>query len=214
MIVWICAPLWKAGSVTSAGEDGRTNHLCLCLCPGPFLSLVPDLWPAYGPRRPSRPASNPRRCADAAPLSNALSPRPCLSPAPLDKTCPSPRPWTSSEGAWSWTGRSGKPMEDGESTGSRRMAGNIPLYDSRREGAGGAREAPGAPRKGKGWSTDCWGEEENLRERATPRAEPSAGRWDWPICTPGRRSGGRRRDNLTGRDWSLLGRHRCGVDVG
>ncbi len=49
-----------------------------------------------------------------------------------------------------------------------------------------------------------------LRERVMPRAEPSADCWDWPICTQGQRSRGRDPDNLTGRDWSLLGRHRLG----
>lgn len=48
------------------------------------------------------------------------------------------------------------------------------------------------------------------RERATPRAEPSAGCWDWPICTLGQRSGGRGLDNRTGRDWSLMGRRHLG----
>ena len=47
-----------------------------------------------------------------------------------------------------------------------------------------------------------------LRERVMPRAEPSAARWGWQICTWGQRSGGRVLDNLTGRDWSLPGRHR------
>lgn len=47
-----------------------------------------------------------------------------------------------------------------------------------------------------------------LRERVMPRAEPSADCWDWLICTQGQRSRGRGPDNLTGRDWSLLGRHR------
>lgn len=209
---WIWAPMWKAGSVTYAGEDGRTNHLCPCPCPGPFLSLAPALCPPCGHPRSSRPASDPPRCAVAAPLWTALAP--CPSPSPRDKTCPCPRPGTSSEGAWSWTGRSGEQMEDGEATGSGRTAGNIPLYESHREGAGRAREAPGGPGTDRGWSTGCSEEEGSLRERARPRAEPSAGRWDWPICTQVQRSGRRGRDNLTGRDWSLLGRHRCGVDVG
>lgn len=49
-----------------------------------------------------------------------------------------------------------------------------------------------------------------LHERVMPRAEPSADCWDWPICTLGQRSGGRGLGNLTGRDWSLMGRHHLG----
>lgn len=45
-----------------------------------------------------------------------------------------------------------------------------------------------------------------LRERATPRAEPSADRWDWPTYTRGQRSMRRGLGNLTGRDRSLSGR--------
>lgn len=49
-----------------------------------------------------------------------------------------------------------------------------------------------------------------LHERVKPRAAPSAGRWDWPICTQSQRSGGRGLDNLIGRDWSLSRRHHLG----
>lgn len=117
-------------------------------------------------------------------------------------------------GVWSWTGRSEEQMVGGEATGSRRLAGKSPLYVSRREGAGRAREDPGVPGTGRGWSTGCWAEEGSRHERAMPRAEPSADRLDWPTCTQGQRSRGRDRDNLTGRDWSPLGRHHCGGDVG
>lgn len=46
------------------------------------------------------------------------------------------------------------------------------------------------------------------RGHVKPKAEPSADCWSWPTCRKGRRSRGRGPDNLTGRDWSLLGRHR------
>lgn len=212
---WIWAALWRAGSVTSArgGEDGRTNYLCLALCPGPFLSLVPGRRSSpCGPPRSSRPVSGPPRCAASVPLSTA----PSLSPSPSlpGKAGPYPRPVTSSEGVWSWTGRSAEQMEGGEATGSRRLAGKSPLYVSRREGAGRAREDPGARGTGSGWSTGCWASEGSLHEHVMPRAEPSADCWDWPICMQGQRSRGRGQDNLTGRDWSLPGRLRCGVDVG
>lgn len=37
------------------------------------------------------------------------------------------------------------------------------LYASRREGAGRAREDPGAPGTGRGWSTGCLAEEGSLK---------------------------------------------------
>lgn len=41
------------------------------------------------------------------------------------------------------------------------------LYVSRREGAGRARENPGAPGTGRGWSTDCLAEEGSLKTQTT-----------------------------------------------
>lgn len=201
--------------MTSAGwsEDGRAN--CLCLSPRPGLSLVPGRRSLLcGPPRSSRPASGPPHCVASAPLSNALSPCPSLFPSPLGKAGLYPRPGTSSEGVWSWTGQSEEQMEGGEATGSGRLAGKSSLYVSRREGAETAREDPGAPGTDRGWNTGCLAEEGSLHEPVMPRAEPSADCWDWPICMLGQRSGGRGRENLTGKDWSLPGRHRCGVDVG
>lgn len=211
MTAWIWAAPWKAASEASArgGEDGRANCLCLSPCPGPFLSLVPfHCSSPCGPPRSSRPASGPPRCVASAPLSTALS------PSPPGKGGPYPHPGTSSGGAWSWTAWSEQQLEGVEANGSKRLAGKSPLYASRREGAGRAREDPGAPGTGRGWSTGCLAEEGSLHERVMPRAGPSAGHWDWPICTRGQRSRGSGWDNLTGRDWSLPGRHHCGVDVG
>lgn len=216
MTAWIWAPLWKVGSVTSAGggEDGRTKSLSLC--PGPFLSLVPGRRSSpCGPPRSSRPVSGPPRCAASAPLSTALSLCSSLSPSPPGNAGLYPHPGTSSEGVWSWTGWSVEQTAGGEATGSRRLAGKSPLYASHREGVGRAREDPGGPGTGRGWSTGCLAEEGSLHERVMPRPEPSADRWDWPIGTlRGQRSRTRGLDNLTGMDWSLPGRHRCGVDVG
>lgn len=212
---WVWAPLWKAGSVTSAagggdgggGEDGRTKYLFPC--PGPFLSPVPGRRSLpCAPPHSSRPVSDLPRCEASAPLSTALS------PSLHGNAAPYPHPGTSSVGVWSWTGRLGEQMEGGEATGSGRLAGKSPLYVSRREGAGRAREDPGAPGTGRGWSTGCLAEEGSLHERVMPRAEPSADRWDWPICTQGQRSRGRGPNNLRGRDWSRPRSHRCGVDVG
>lgn len=216
-MVWIWNPLLKVGSVTSAGgaEDGRTK--CLSLCLGPFLSLVPGRRSSpCGPPHSSRLASGRPRYAASAPLLTALSLCPSLCPSlsPHGMAGLYPRPGTSSVGVWSWTGRSEEQMAGGEATGSRRLAGKSPLYVSRREGAERAKEDPGVPGTGRGWSTGCSAEEGSLRERVMPRAEPSADCWDLLICTRGQRSRGRDRDNLTGRDWSLLGRHRCGGDVG
>lgn len=39
------------------------------------------------------------------------------------------------------------------------------LYETRRGGAGRAREGPGAPGTGKGWSTGCSAEEGSLKIR-------------------------------------------------
>lgn len=215
MTAWIWAPLWKAGSVTFAGVDGRTNHLCLFLCPGPFPSLVPVPCPPCGPPHLSRPVSGPPRSAAAAPLLNAPSPSLCLYPSLPDKTFPSPLPGMSSVGVWSWTGYWRQQTGGGEVTASGRMAGNIPLYENHREGAGRAREAQGAPgAPGKGWSTSCLEEGGSHHEHAMPTAEPSADCWDLRICMQGQRSERSGLDSLTGRGWSLPGRHRCGVDVG
>lgn len=220
MTVWIWVLLWRVGSATSAagggggdGEDERTKYLSPC--PGLFPSPAPGRRSSPGgPPRSSRPASGRPRCAASAPPSNALALGPSLCPSPPGNAGPCPRPGTFSVGAWSWTACSRVQTEGGGATGSRRLAGKSPLYASRREGAARAREDPGAPGTGKGWSRGCSAEEGSLREHVMPRAEPSAGCWDWLICTRGRRSRGRGPDNLTGRDWSLLGRHRCGVDVG
>lgn len=127
MTAWIWAPLWKAGSVTFAGVDGRTNHLCLFLRPGPFPSLVPVPCLPCGPPHLSRPVSSPPRSAAAAPLLNVPAPFPCLYPSLPDKTFPSPLPGMSSVGVWSWTGYWRQQTGGGEVTASGRMAGNIPL---------------------------------------------------------------------------------------
>lgn len=52
-----------------------------------------------------------------------------------------------------------------------------------------------------------------LREHVMPRDEPSVDCWDWSICTQSQRSRGKGLGSLTGRDWSLLGRHRLGKRI-
>lgn len=130
--VWIWNLLLKVGSVTSAGgaEDGRTR--CLCLCLGPFLSLVPGRCSSpCGPPHPSRPASGRPRCAASAPLSTAPSLCPSLSPSPHGMAGLYPRPWRSSVGVWSWTGRLEEQRVGGEATGSRKLAGKSPLKETK-----------------------------------------------------------------------------------
>lgn len=46
-----------------------------------------------------------------------------------------------------------------------------------------------------------------------PRDEPSVDCWDWPICMQGQRSRGKGLGSRTGRDRSLLGRHRLGKRI-
>lgn len=129
--VWIWAPLWKAGSVTSAGgggEDKRTKYPSPC--PAPFPSLVLGRCSSPGaPPHSSRPASGPPRCAASALPSTALAlcPSPFPFPSPTGNADLCPRRGTSFAGAWSWTGQLVAQTVGGGATGSGRLAGKIPL---------------------------------------------------------------------------------------
>lgn len=195
---WTGSPLWTPVTCVGLGESGPTSRLSPC--PAPCRCFSPCAPPRLG-----RPVLDPRRCVAAAPPLNA----PCPALCPLCKACLC-CPGTSSAAVSSWMRRR---VVDVGAERPEKLEGKIPLYGSRRARAGRAMVDPDAPGTGTGWSRGCSVEEGSLHEREMPRAEPSADCWDWPFCTRGQRSSGRGLGNLTRRDWSLPGRHRCDVDV-